>query len=100
MNKFPQYLHSVIGGMTTDYFDFFCKEYGEHIYSVDFYGIDSVGVRLRSICKKCGRESIFKIKTHPPLVPIQMTENRYGKDRGYKLYDGRRLKKHLRKVGS
>jgi len=55
MNKFPQYLHSVIGGMTTDYFDFFCKECGEHIYSVDFYGIDSVGVRLRSICKKCGR---------------------------------------------
>ena len=86
--------------MTTDYFDFFCDDCGTHIFSVDFYGIDSVGVRLRSVCPKCGMESIFKIKVHPPLGPIQMTENRYGKERGYKLYDGRMLRKHLRKVGN
>lgn len=97
--KWPSSLHSVIGGMTTDYFDFFCEDCGTHINSVDFYGIDSVGVRLRSKCPKCGMESIFKIKTHPPLGPIQMTENRYGKDLGYKLFDGRRLRKHLRAIG-
>jgi len=98
-NNLPQNLHSVIGGMTTDYFDFFCRDCGAHINSLDFYGIDSVGVKLRSKCPKCEMESIFKIKTYPPLGPIQMTENRYGKNRGYKLYDGRRLKKHLREVG-
>jgi hypothetical protein len=97
-NKVPQNLHSLVGGMTTDYFDFFCKGCGGHINRIEFYGIDSVGVRLRSKCPECGLESIFKIKTHPPLGPIQMINNRYGKNRGYKLYDGRRLKKHLREV--
>ena len=97
--KWPSSLHSVIGGMTSDYFDFFCQACGDHIYSVDFYGVDSVGVRLRSKCPKCGMESIFKMKIHPPLGPIQMTENLYGKNRGYKLYDGRRLRKHLKEVG-
>lgn len=89
----------ITGKMTTDYFDFFCKECGEHISRIDFYGIDSVGVRLRSKCSKCGMECIFKIKTNPCLGPIEMINNRYGTNRGYKLYDGRRIKKHLREVG-
>lgn len=97
--KTPKNLHSVIGGMTTDYFDFFCKECGAHIPRVDFYGIDSIGVRLRSKCQGCGTEAIFKIKTYPPLGPIELTDDTYGLGRGYKLYDGRRLKKHLREVG-
>jgi hypothetical protein len=97
--KAPNYLHSLAGGMTTDYFDFFCQGCGGHINRVEFYGIDSVGIRLRSKCIKCELEVIFKIKTHPPLGPIEMTDNRYGKNRGYKLYDGHRLKKHLREVG-
>lgn len=89
----------IAGKMTTDYFDFVCKECGEPISRMDFFGIDSVGVRLRSKCPKCGVECIFKIKTNPPLGPIEMIDNRYGINRGYKLYDGRRLKKHLREVG-
>ena len=45
-------LHSIIGGMTTNYFDFFCKECGSHINFVDFYGLDSVGVKLFTKCPK------------------------------------------------
>ena len=45
-------LHSIIGGMTTDYFDCFCKECGSNINFVDFYGLDSVGVKLFTKCPK------------------------------------------------
>ncbi len=95
----PNNLHSLIAGMTTDYLEFFCRDCGEYINMLDFYGIDSVGVRLKSKCPQCGKESIFKIKIHPPLGPIEMIDNRYGINRGYKLYDGRRLKKLLREAG-
>jgi predicted SprT family Zn-dependent metalloprotease len=62
-------VHSLIGGMTSDYFDFWCQECGEHINRLKYYGEDIVGVRLQAICSKCNREFIFKIKVSPPLVP-------------------------------
>ena len=98
----PKYhFHSIIGGMTTDYFEFVCKKCCVKFSQLDFFGIDSVGVRLRVKCEKCGEESIFKIKTTPPLGPIEMIDSIYNKTkRGYKLYDGRKLKIHLRKVGN
>jgi hypothetical protein len=67
-------LHSVIGGMTTDYFDFFCKECGAHIPYIDFYGPDSVGVKLMTKCGGCGLVSIFKIKTTIELGPESSTD--------------------------
>jgi len=95
LNK-KHHVHSLIGGMTTDYFDIFCQNCDEIIEKLDFYGIDSVGVRLRAKCKKCGQESIFKLKTNPLLGPIEITD--WYDKRGYKLYDGRKLKKHLREI--
>jgi len=89
-------LHSIIGGMTTDYFDFFCKECGTHIPYIDFYGLDSVGVRLMTKCDKCGEISIFKIKTTIQLGPIETTFER-GKY-GFKAYDKRKLKTYKRKI--
>jgi len=89
--------HSLIGGMTTDYLNIFCKKCGTEIEYLNFYGIDSIGVRLRAKCVKCDEESIFKLKVYPPLGPIEMTDH-YDR-RGYKLYDGRKLKKYLRNIG-
>jgi len=64
----PPTLHSVIGGMTTDYFDFFCMECEAHIDRLTFYCEDSVGVQLQADCPKCGETSIFKIKVREPLT--------------------------------
>lgn len=64
-------LHSVIGGMTTDYFDFFCKDCGTHIDRVDFDCYDSVGVRLMTKCKGCGESHSFKIKATVQLGPVE-----------------------------
>ena len=89
--------HSLIGGMGSDYFNIFCKKCGVEIEYLNFYGIDSVGVRLRAKCGKCDDESIFKLKVFPPLGPIEMTDH-YNR-RGYKLYDGQKLKKYLRAIG-
>lgn len=64
-------LHSLIGGMTTDYFDFFCKECGAHIPHIDFDCPDSVGVRLMSKCEECGEIHSFKIKVTAQLYPVE-----------------------------
>jgi hypothetical protein len=89
-------LHSIIGGMTTDYFDFFCKECGANIPYVDFYGLDSVGVRLLTKCVGCGAVSIFKIKKTIKLGPIETTceRGRYS----FKAYDKRKLKRYKREI--
>jgi len=89
-------LHSIIGGMTTDYFDFFCKECGSNIPYIDFYGLDSVGVKMMTKCEGCGLLSIFKIKTTIELGPIETTyeRGRYS----FKAYDKRRLKKYKREI--
>jgi len=87
----------VKGRIYTDYLNIECRECNSIIDSLDFYGIDSVGVRLRAYCSNCERESIFKLKTYPMLGPVEVTDH-YNK-RGYKLFDGRRLNKHLRKIG-
>lgn len=63
-------VHSVIGGMTTDYFDFWCKECGSHINRLSFANEDIVGVRLKATCDKCHRDFEFKIKVSPPLGPL------------------------------
>jgi RNase P subunit RPR2 len=87
--------------MTTDYFEFVCKKCCVIIPQSEFFGIDSIGVRLRVKCDKCGEESIFKLKTTPPLGPIEMIDSTYNKTkRGYKLYDGRKIRKHLKNIGN
>ena len=60
-------VHSLIGGLTTDYFEFWCKDCGQHIRSLGFAGEDVVGVRLKAKCEKCEREFEFKIRTTSPL---------------------------------
>lgn len=89
-------LHTVIGGLTTDYLDFFCKECGGHIDRTDFYGLDSVGVRLMTVCGACGTASIFKIKCSIPLGPIQFTFER-GRH-GFKSYHQGKLKTYQKEV--
>src|SRR5207249_4763684 len=64
-------LHGIIGGMTTDYFDFFCKECGAHIPRLDFDCPDSVGVRLMCKCEQCGEIYSFKIKVAVQLYPVK-----------------------------
>ena len=63
-------VHSLVGGITTDYFEFWCKECGGHINRLEHASEDPVGVRLRAKCKDCGREFEFKIKVFPPLGPL------------------------------
>lgn len=91
-----QTLHSIIGGMTSDYFDFFCKECGTHLDRVDFYGLDIVGVRLMAKCSSCTSVSIFKVKCSIPLGPIQFTVEK-GRN-GFKAYDQRKLKSYKRAI--
>jgi predicted RNA-binding Zn-ribbon protein involved in translation (DUF1610 family) len=63
-------ISGLVGGLTTDYFDFWCENCGEHIDRLDFHSQDVVGVRLQAVCEKCGREFVFKIKVSPPLGPV------------------------------
>jgi len=91
------HFHSLVGGMGSDYFNIFCKKCGVAIEYLNYYGIDSVGVRLVAKCGICNEESIFKLKVFPPLGPIEITDN-YNK-RGYTLYDGRKLRKYFRSIG-
>jgi hypothetical protein len=37
-------VHSLIGGMITDYFEFWCQECGENVNRLAFYSEDIVGV--------------------------------------------------------
>jgi hypothetical protein len=57
--------------MTTNYFDFFCKECGAHISRIDFDCPDSVGIRLMCRCEQCGEIYSFKIKATVPLYPVK-----------------------------
>jgi hypothetical protein len=63
-------VHNLIGGMTTDYFEFWCEDCVERINGLKYYGEDTVGVKLKAICKKCNREYIFKIRVTPPLTSL------------------------------
>lgn len=98
-------LHSIIGGMTNDYFDFFCKECGSHINNTDFYSLDTVGVKLVTKCDGCGNVSIFKLKCSIPLGPIEFTVN-YSLTKklekkvnyGFKAYDQRQLKTYQKEI--
>lgn len=69
IEKTPRMTHSLIGGMTTDYFAFWCKECGTEIPHLEFDSEDIIGVRLKSKCNGCGRESVFKINVMTPLRP-------------------------------
>ncbi|MEW6738791.1 MAG: hypothetical protein ACOYU2_03565 [Nitrospirota bacterium] len=66
------------------------------IFRIDFYGLDSVGVRLMTKCDNCGEISIFKIKTTIQLGPIETTfeKGKYG----FKAYDKRKLKTYKRQI--
>jgi hypothetical protein len=96
MKKNCDSLHGLIGGMTTDYFEFFCKEFGTHMDSINFYGFDSIGVKLTAKCSSCNREYIFKIKTFPTLGPIEIVSPFNG---FFKKYDLRKLNKHFKSLG-
>jgi DNA-directed RNA polymerase subunit RPC12/RpoP len=61
--------HSLEGCMITDYFEFWCAECGSPIDILAFHSEDSVGVKLKAICKKCNKPIIFKIKVTPQLSP-------------------------------
>lgn len=88
--------HSVYGGMIADYFVVYCKECNSNIDCLDYYGIDSVGVRLRTKCNTCGLVSVFKLKVYPMLGPIERSDE-YD-ERKYKLFDKRKLKGYLNKI--
>src|SRR2546427_1144257 len=64
-------LHGLIGGMTTDYFDFFCKECSAQIPRVDFDCPHSVGVRLMCKCEHRGEIYSFKMKLTVLLYPVK-----------------------------
>lgn len=63
-------VHSLIGGITTDYFEFWCKECGQPVIHLEFAGEDIVGVGLKAKCEKCERDYEFKIRIIPPLCPL------------------------------
>ena len=60
-------VHTLIGGMTTDYFDFWCEDCDAHIDGLHFASEDIVGVRLKASCPKCNKEIVFKLRITPPL---------------------------------
>ncbi len=71
MKKFDELpVHSLIGGMTTDYFEFWCEECGQPVIHLEFAGEDTVGVRLKARCEKCKRDYEFKIRVMPALGPL------------------------------
>jgi len=84
----------LIGELSTDYFDFYCRKCGDKIPNIVFYDVDTVGVQLLARCKRCDFSYIFKVKTEPALGPIQITSE-FGKT-SYKLFDRRKLKKYLK----
>jgi hypothetical protein len=63
-------VHNLIGGITTDYFEFWCEECLERINGLEYYSEDIVGVKLKALCNKCNREYISKIRITPHLVPF------------------------------
>ncbi len=63
-------VHSIVGGMTTDYFDFWCNACGEHIDRLEFVSQDPVGVQLKACCPNCKELHVFKLKVSPPLRPV------------------------------
>lgn len=90
-------LNHIIGGITTNYFEFYCKKCGRNIRRLSFYGIDTVGVKVMAKCEECNKPYIFKIRTYPQLGPIQVTRVR-GRN-GFKAFDRRKLKRSLREIG-
>lgn len=68
LNELP--VHGFIGGITGDYFEFWCKECGQKVYSLEFACEDSVGVRLKAKCEKCKKDYDFKIRITQPLGPL------------------------------
>lgn len=44
-------VHNLIGGMTTDYFEFWCEECLERINGLEYYGEDTVGYNFRQYVK-------------------------------------------------
>lgn len=68
IQRFRPMVHTLIGGMTNDYFNLWCEECQEHIDGVQFHSEDVVGVQLRAICPRCRQEYVFKLKVSPPLT--------------------------------
>ena len=59
--KFPQIVHSVVGGMTTNYFEFFCKSCGtriDHIHQATEHPLVSW---YEAECAKCATKYSFKM---------------------------------------
>ena len=59
--KLPN-VHTFIGGMTTDYFDFWCEKCGEHINRLKFHSEDVVGVKLEATCENVIKLQYLKLK--------------------------------------
>lgn len=89
-------LGGVIGGMTTDYFEVFCKECGANIPRLDYYCPDSVGVRLMATCDSCGESFIFKLRLTIQLAPVE--EKRDGMRFYFKALSNRKLRDYRKSL--
>lgn len=66
--RFRPTVHSLIGGMTNDYFNIWCEKCEAHIDGVQFHSEDIIGVQLKATCPVCKQEHVFKLKVSPPLT--------------------------------
>lgn len=54
--------HTLIGGMTTDYFGFYCEKCKERVDPLEFLGLDPAVPKFKGICPECKDEFEFKIQ--------------------------------------
>jgi len=55
-------VHTVVGGLTTDYFGFFCEKCQTRIDPLEFLGLVRHTPMFRGICPKCKSDYVFKIQ--------------------------------------
>jgi hypothetical protein len=62
MNAKDYMVHTVVGGMTTDYFGFFCERCKERIDPLEFLGLVQHTPRFKGTCPVCKDTYEFKIQ--------------------------------------
>ena len=59
--KFPQSVHSLVGGMTTDYFEFFCESCGVRIDHIEQKTEHPLVSWYEAKCPQCNTAYSFKM---------------------------------------
>jgi Zn finger protein HypA/HybF involved in hydrogenase expression len=60
---------TLIGGVSGERLELWCKKCGEHIAQLRFHSEDNGGVQLETDCPGCRQHAVFLLPVAPPLRP-------------------------------